>query len=356
LLDKEVQSGFIPGLATAVYQQGKLLSIAFAGCRKPDDPSFPVAQDTIFLVASLTKPIVCAGALLLLQEGCLTLDQQVTDYVADFRGKGKEGIVIRHLLTHTSGLPDQLPQNPELRKNQAPLVDFVHAVCNADLLFTPGTHVRYQSMGILMLGEIVERITGMRLRDYLREKLFIPLGMLDTALGLPESGMKRVAYSLPSAFDPGSADYGDDWNTLYWRDLCAPWGGLHSTTEDLGRFLMHIMGQKDGPLSPAVRNAMTRDQIMFMPDIPADEKLANRWGLGFKLGAKQFGDLVSKETYGHLGATGSMYWVDPTLGLAFVLLSNQPQLLTDLQKRFVFSRVSNVIVSAIKEHYCFQDR
>ena len=350
LLSAAVQSGFIPGLATAIYRGGRLMRVCFEGCRNPENPASPMERDTIFLVASVTKPIVCAGALLLLQEGAFFLDQPVCSLIPAFKGCGKEKILIRHLFTHTSGLHDQLPESPQLRGRQAPLKDFVKAVCESELLFAPGTHVSYQSMGILMLGEIVERIAGMRLRDYLRERLFDPLEMRETTLGMPRSGMERAAYSLPAPFPPGGPDVGHDWNTPYWRDMGAPWGGLHSTVEDLGRFLMHMLGEREGPLSPSLRAAMTTDQITSMPGIPVEEKMINRWGLGWRLG-KYFGDLVSGSTFGHGGATGTIYWADPQSGLACVLLTNQPRLLRDAPREHegLTIRYANALAAAIKE-------
>jgi CubicO group peptidase (beta-lactamase class C family) len=348
LLSAAVQSGFIPGLATAVYRAGKLVRVCFDGARNPDDPASAVERDTIFLVASVTKPVVCAGALLLLQEGAFHLDQPLCSFIPEFRGSGKESVLIRHLFTHTSGLCDQLPASPQLRGRQAPLKDFVKTVCESELLFPPGTRVSYQSMGILMLGELVERLTGARLRDYLRERLFDPLEMRDTTLGMPPSGMARVAYSLPAPFPPGGSDVGDDWNTPYWRDTGAPWGGLHSTVEDLGRFLMHMLGERKGPLSPSLRAAMITDQIASMPRIPAEEKLTNRWGLGWRLGS-YFGDLLSASAFGHAGATGSMYWADPRSGLACVLLTNQPRLLRDAprEQEGLAPRYANALAAAI---------
>jgi CubicO group peptidase (beta-lactamase class C family) len=349
LLDGAVRAGFIPGLATALYRGGKLVRVAFAGARNPADSSAPVERDTIFLIASLTKPVVCAGALLLLQQGAFSLDQPVCAFIPEFSGGGKEKVLLRHLFTHTSGLPDQLPESPQLRGRHAPLADFVKATCATPLLFAPGAHVSYQSMGILLLGEMIERLTGMRLRDYMRERLFAPLEMRDSTLGMPPSGMSRAAYSLPAPFPPGGADVGDDWNTPYWRDTGAPWGGLHSTVEDLGKFLMHMLGERPGPLSAALRAAMTSDQTALLPGIPAEDKLTNRWGLGWRLSTGHFGDLVSRDTFGHLGATGAIYWADPRSGLACVLLTNQPRLLRDAPREHeaLAARYANALAASL---------
>lgn len=195
---------------------------------------------------------------------------------------------------------------------------------------------------------MVERLTGMRLRDYLRERVFRPLEMNDTVLGLPDDGMARLAFSLDAPFSSDSNDVGTDWNTPYWRDFGAPWGGLHSTVDDLSRFLSHMLGEADGPLSPSLRRAMTADQTARLPLLPAADKLTNRWGLGWAIGSPHFGSLVSQETFGHRGATGALFWADPRTGLSCVLLTNQPRLWTEERCEFIDlpARYSNAVASA----------
>jgi len=340
-----VASGAVPAASTAILRQGKTVHLGAFGKRDPASDRPDVVTDTIFLIASLTKPVVCAGFMLLVQDGLLDLGQTVASLVPEFGAHGKDAVRVLHLMTHTSGLPDQLENNIALRTRHAPLTDFSASVCDLELLFPPGTDVSYQSMGILMLQEIAERFTGERLRDFLHERLFCPLGMMDTTLGMPDSGMARTALALPSA----NSNYGGDkvdwgWNSPYWRDLGAPWGGLHATAEDLGKLLCHMLGDAPGPLSLATRRAMLRDQIAPMPGIPAAQKLTSRWGLGWMLGSPNFGDLVSPNTFGHTGATGTIFWADPQSGLACVLLTNQPN-----RSQRLFQRYSNVIASAIQD-------
>ena len=349
LIDGAVDSGFIPGFAAAVYRNGAPMCIGHGGARNPANLTQPVERDTIFLIASLTKPIVCAGALMLLEKGMFSLNQPVREFIPEFRDGLKDEVKLIHLFTHTSGLYDQIPRGVELRRSQAPIDQYVRAVCDTDLLFTPGTRVSYQSMGILLIGEIVERITGQRLRDHLRQQLFEPLEMNDTTLGMPTGGMTRAAYSLDAPFPADSNDVGDDWDTDYWRDLGAPWGGLHSTVDDLSHFLSHMLGQRQGPLSPALRAAMTTDQLPTMANIPEADRRTNRWGLGWRLGSRAFGNLVSRDSFGHTGATGAMFWADPAMSLSCVLLTNQPRLSRNSPPGFeqLGPRFSNAVVAAI---------
>ena len=127
-----------------------------------------------------------------------------------------------------------LPENDALRKRHAPLKDFVAATCATPLLFSPGTSVKYQSMGVLLAAEIVERISKRPLPDFLRDEIYRPLGMKDTSLGL---GGRDLTGTMQCQVEQQN-DW--DWNSAYWRNLGSPWGGAHSTAADVGRFLRYF--------------------------------------------------------------------------------------------------------------------
>jgi CubicO group peptidase (beta-lactamase class C family) len=350
LLRREVQSGLLPAVSAAVFCRGRRVAGFSAGHLDPDTRGHPVREDTQFIIASLTKPVVCAAAMLLLEEGRFSLDEPVCLHVPEFDTKGKETTLIRHLLTHTSGLPDQLPEGTELRKRHATRAEFVRAVCDCTPLFPPGRGIRYQSMGILMLSEIMERVTGVSTAEILRERLFAPLGMGCSVLGMPSGGIESTALVLPPAFGPSSPDYGADWNTEYWRSFGCPWGGLHSTADDLGLLLLHMLGERAGPLSEASRRAMCLCQTDLLPEVAERDRRSHRWGLGWMLGAAHFGSLASPGTFGHVGATGTLMWADPASSLATVLLTSQPRVLRDDANAVpgLFARYSNALAAAVR--------
>ena len=193
----------------------------------------PIREDAIFLVASITKPIVSLGALLLVERGQLSLDDRVCEIVSSFRGRGKYGVTVRHLLTHTSGLPDMLPHNRELRESHSPLEAFLAGTCAAEMGSPPGRGVRYQSMGFALLGEIIRCATGKSWPDFLRIEIFEPLWMNDTSLRasrmvhIPDAkrrGSPRSAFRKTRR--DSAADWG--WNSHYWWGL-AHRGGVFST-------------------------------------------------------------------------------------------------------------------------------
>ena len=137
LVRREVESGFLPAVSAAVYFHGERVAALCAGHCDPETKRLPVHAASPFLVASLTKPVVCAAAMLLVEEGRFTLEEPACRYVPELAGGGKEGILIRHLFTHTSGLPDQLPEGTELRKRHVARAEFVRAVCDCAPLFAP---------------------------------------------------------------------------------------------------------------------------------------------------------------------------------------------------------------------------
>lgn len=264
---------------------------------------------TPFLLASITKPMTASAVLLLRDRGELALDQPVRKYLPKFSGGDRDLITVKNLLTHTSGLPDMLPENDELRKRHAPLSEFVERTYKTPLLFKPGTEVRYQSMGILLAATIAESIARMPLRDFLKKEIFDPLGMKRTSLGL---GGRRVEDMARSQVP----ETGWDWNSVYWRDLGAPWGGAHADVADVARFLAAFQQPETRIWKSGTTREMTSNQ---------NQGLKEAWGLGWRL--QQGGGLgksSSASTYGHSGSTGTLAWADPESKTTFVLLTSKP--------------------------------
>jgi len=275
--------------------------------------------DDVFLIASITKPMTAVGVMLLADRGELKLSDPAVKYLPEFSEGDRKRITIEQLLTHTSGLPDQLPKNGDLRKAHAPLSEFVALAVKTPLLFKPGEKYSYQSMGILLAAEIAERITGERFRDFLKREVFLPLGMERTELGLGEYGVEdvvrsQVEFAAPEAGSgrPEARDW--DWNSPYWRDLGAPWGGAHSTALDVELFLRSFLISDHPILKSETARAMIRNQTPGME--------ASR-GLGFQVGSS-FAEGCSEATFGHGGSTGTLAWADPARKLSFVLLSSLP--------------------------------
>ena len=337
-------------LANAWCEQDAIPSIGFAigrpncvsppmlfGRQSAEANAPPIREDAIFLIASITKPIVAMGAMLLAERGQLLLNDRVADYIPEFSQSHKIAITIRNLLTHTSGLPDMLPNNRQLRAAHAPLATFVEDTCAAQTAFPTGRGVQYQSMGFAVLGEIIHRITGQTCAEFLRTEFFAPLGMADTALGMPDDWLSgspnkadRIA-GIRVPEDQAGADW--NWNSRYWRQLGAPWGGLLTTPADLSRFAQMMLNQgrfgEEQILSPMTVKAATRNQLKPFRDLPEMDRRCRPWGYGWRLNwpahSANYGDLVGPRTYGHWGATGTVLWIDPDRQIFTVIFTTQPQ-------------------------------
>lgn len=312
VLQQSVKDGVVTAASMAIWQGEERFEYGFGN---------PAEPDTIFLIASISKPMTATGVMVLFDRGELKLDDPVMKFIPEFSEGDRAKITIQHLLTHTSGLPDQLPQNAELRKANAPLSEFVVGAVKVPLKFEPGTAYSYQSMGILLASEVVRRITGEEFEPYMKREVFDPLGMTRTAMGLGSFEIDKTARcqtetAAPEAGagDPTAKDW--DWNSPYWRKLGAPWGGAHSTAPDIARFLHSFLHPEGKVLKPETARLMLQNH---------NEGLDTPRGLGFALGSKGAGSPgCSEQTFGHGGSTGTLSWADPETDTICVLLTTLP--------------------------------
>ena len=345
LLQKWADADKVPAAALCVGRKDRVLAPRFFGRQRPGKDGPPLRKDALFLVASITKPVTVTAVMLLAERGELTLEDKVARFVPKFAANGKGEVQVRHLMTHTSGLPDQLPDNTKMRQAHKPLSAFVEEVCKLPLQFPPGTRVSYQSMGTAVLGEIVHQISGKALPEFLRQEVFEPLGMKDTSLGWQPAKKERIA-AVREPAEMAGTDWG--WNSAYWLGFGAPWGGMITSPADFARFCRMMLN--DGTLgdvrllSPASVRAMTLNQLAVMPQVPEEERRCRPWGLGWRLNwpahSANFGDLLGPRTYGHWGATGTVCWLDPDTQTFCILFTTQPQ---EPEGRFL-ARVSNIVV------------
>jgi CubicO group peptidase (beta-lactamase class C family) len=301
LIARHVNSGEVAA-AAFLMRQGRFEFARGYGEAKVDTP---------FLIASPTKPMTASAVMWLRERGQLELTDRVARYLPAFKGEGRDHVTIKHLLTHTSGLPDMLPENVELRRRHASLDEFVARTCSTRLLFRPGEKVGYQSMGILLAAAIVETISGQPLPAFLAANIFEPLRMSRSSLGLGGRAIADTARcQVPEA---ERSDW--DWNSAYWRNLGAPWGGAHSTVHDLATFTEAFVGSGTAPWAESTRRAMREIQT---------GDLHPSYGLGWMRERGAFGKTCSAATFGHHGSTGTVAWHDPEPGVTCVLLTTKP--------------------------------
>lgn len=316
----------IPGGAIIVGRGGKTLPPRFFGRQGPEKDAPPIREDAIFLLASITKPVVYLGALMLVERGLLNLSDKVTRYIPEFAAHHKEDTLVQHLFTHTSGMPDMLARDQELRAGHAPLEAFIQgAIGDTVPLFPPGTNLSYQSMGTLIVAEIIQRISGQGIHAYLKKQILEPLELLSSGLGSQGLDESRIVRVQTPAWH--GADYG--WNSRYWRELGAPWGTMFSSPADLAIIcdLMLNGGTQSGKrlLSPSTVEMMTTNRLDDFADLPEAVRRCQPWGLGWKINAPgttgALCDLLSRQAFGHTGSTGNLMWMDPASGGFCILLT-----------------------------------
>lgn len=279
------------------------------------------SADAMFLLGSISKPINVAALMTLFDKGAFQLDDRVGKFLPAFRGDGREQVTIRHLLTHVSGLPDQLPGNTPLRQRHAPLTEFVAEAQRTPLSFAPGSRYQYSSMGILLAARIGEHLSGTDMLSLVEQKVLRPLGMEHSAQGLGRFRLEDMirCQSDGAAPESGSGDPHAEtwgWNSPYWRTLGAPWGGTHASAPDIGRFLEEFLHARGRVVQPDTARRMTRNHN------PAG------WtprGLGFGVGRESGSPGCSDRTFGHTGSTGTLCWADPASETICVVLTSLPR-------------------------------
>lgn len=336
----------VPGAAIAVGRWGKVLETRRFGRQGPEPNAEPLRRDAMFYMASVTKPVIYMAALLLVERGLLNLSDPVARYLPEFIGEGKEDVQVLNLFTHTSGLPDELPENGDLRRSKAPLARFIEGSLRAKLLFKPGTRFSYASAGTMLTAEIVQRLSGISIREFVQRNILQPLGLKSTGLGSQGFASERlVRTTIPEYQQP---EFG--WNSAYWRELGSPAGGLFSTPEDFGVICaLMLNGGKWGDLqllSPATVRQMTSNRLNDLPDLPEAVRRTQPWGLGWRLNhlgtPDSWGDLLGRRVFGHTGSAGNVVWMDPDTQGFCVILTNY--LRSRAPWRLV--RLSNAIAAA----------
>ena len=330
VLSEAAADGQVGAAALHVRSSKDIFARSFGASRSVDD---------MFLLASISKPMSAAALMTLYDQGKFRLDDAVRKFIPEFSGEGRDQITVRQLLTHVSGLPDQLPENQSLRKRHAELSEFVERAIHTPLLFQPGAQYRYSSMGILLASEIARRISGTGFLRFIDEVVFGPLEMKRSALGLGRFKLQemmrcQVEAAAPESGsgDPTARDW--DWNSPYWRGFGAPWGGVHASAADVARFFDEFLHPTGKMMKPETARLMRHNHN--------PEGLTPR-GLGFGIGAKAGSPGCSEQTFGHGGSTGTLAWADPATDILCIVLTTLPAKAADPHPR---QRTSDLVAQA----------
>lgn len=290
----------------------------------------PIKTDSIFWIASMTKPITGAAVLMLQDEGKLNINDPVAKYIPEFANiKTPSGqsanLTIKHLMTHTSGLAENTPDQVKAAKTLADLIPgFTAKATN----FEPGAKWAYCQSGINSLGRIVEVASGQPFAQFVQKRLFEPLAMKDTTFYPSKDQQARIAKSYKKNKETGKLEDATIFifagrNLEEGDRTPLPNGGLFSTGPDYTRFCQMILnnGTLDGKqyLKPESVKLLTTVQS---GDLKTGFTPGNGWGLTFCVIRDPQGvtAMLSPGTHGHGGAYGTQAWIDPVKGRIFVLM------------------------------------
>jgi CubicO group peptidase (beta-lactamase class C family) len=295
-------------------------------------PGIAMTDDTLMLWLSATKPIAAVCIAQLWERGQLALDDPVIRYIPEFAGGGKDAITLRHILTHTAGIRGAVNNftRDSWETNLA-------KICQAKVEpgWVPGQKAGYHTASTwFILGELVRRIDGRRFEDYVRDELFLPLGMVDSWVGLPAD--RYHAYGdrigVMQNTDP-AMKVPHAWDTPEMAALCKPGGNGRGPIRELARFYQMLLngGSLEGAriLSPQTIEALTARHRVGMFD--HSFKHIMDWGLGFIVNNNQYGvDTIrygyspraSWRTFGHSGHRSSVAFADPKHRLVAAFVFN----------------------------------
>jgi CubicO group peptidase (beta-lactamase class C family) len=335
-LQEQIDRHEIAGAVTMVVSKDRVLHLETTGLADVAAHK-PMQADTMFWVASMTKPITATAVLMLQDEGKLDVHDPVAKYLPEFANlKTPSGqpanLTLIQILTHTSGLGEA--GGPAAREAKT-LADLVPLWLAAPMQFEPGSRWSYCQSGINAAGRVVEVVSGMSFDAFLKKRLFQPLGMTSTTFypGASERARQVTAYAknattgsleaVPPRPEFGPRDRPPQGN-----------GGLYSTAEDYGRFCQMLLGggrfQGVRYLSEASMKQLSTPQTpetlptgFFQNDTYGRRGLNYGWALGtcvLKAPHDGVPAMLSPGTFGHGGAWGTQAWVDPVKGVAYVLM------------------------------------
>jgi CubicO group peptidase (beta-lactamase class C family) len=323
-LRSQVDSAF-PGGVIAVGYRDTVVLLAAVGYYGVDDRR-PVTPETIYDLASLTKVIgLTTAAIWLVDEGKLDLDAPVQRYVPAFQGPNKERVTIRHLLTHSSGLPAWRPLYAESKTREEALA----LVDTTPLLRQPGDTFVYSDLGAILLTQAVEAITAQRLNDLLETVFFTPLGMNSTRYLPPQEWSSRIAPTENDTTFRHRLLRGEvhDENAGRLGGVSGH-AGLFSTAPDLARFARWLLAKRsdleelcgDVRCPPNFKKSLVRT-FTQRQSIPAGSSRALGWDTPSENSSA--GTKMGPNAFGHTGFTGTSIWFDPDRNVFIILLTNR---------------------------------
>jgi uncharacterized protein YbbC (DUF1343 family)/CubicO group peptidase (beta-lactamase class C family) len=315
IVAKAIRSNKTPGAVVLIGHEGTVVYRRAFGYRSLAPTKVPMTEDTVFDLASLTKPVATTTAVMqLAEQGLINIDDPVYRYWPSFKANGKQNITVRQLLTHYSGLKPDLSMRPAWTGYKAA----IRKIISERPVLPPGSGYIYSDINFEALGELVVRVSGMPLDEYCERYIFKPLGMKDTGFH-PLPGLQgRIA---PTGFANNETLCGKPNDpSCYRMGGVSGHAGLFSTADDLARFAQSILNR--GELhNVSILKPETVEQ-MTSPQSPPGK---TQRGLGWDIEPPFLstgGRVAQTAAYGHLGYTGTALWIDPLTKTYVLVLTN----------------------------------
>jgi beta-lactamase class C len=333
-IDEWVQPSGVKGCGIAVYHHGVLAAERYAGEARPE---VPVTADTLFGLASVTKPVAATSVLAAAEDGFLSLDEPVHRHLPEFaegdwgraEAESRATVTYRQLLSHQGGRGEDLGASRESLPSVPSMAELTAAHLREPAGNEPGTLIRYSNTGFAILAVAVERAVGESFWRYVRRRVLIDPNFDDIVIRPADGQIDRLV-TLSDAANAGTPI--ESYNSAWWREMALPWGGAYGTPRALARFAATFLS-RDAPalgLSWASRHEMVRDQTAGRPGGVGSGRVwwdEAAWGLGWEVkGTKRrhwSGELTSPETFCHFGQAGTLVWADPRLDLAVAVFTNR---------------------------------
>jgi uncharacterized protein YbbC (DUF1343 family)/CubicO group peptidase (beta-lactamase class C family) len=313
IIEQAIHDGQIPGAVIVIGHHDRVVYRKAFGHRALEPGREPMTVDTIFDLASLTKVVATTPSVMqLVERGKIRLSDPVVRYLPEFGQNGKDEITVRQLLTHYAGLAPDLDLKTAWEGKQT-----AYNMAFAEKPDTPpGAGMVYSDIGFIVLGALVEHVSGETLDTYAESHVFAPLKMTHTRYLPPKSWRLRIA---PTQFDDHDHMLRGEVHDPTARRMggVAGHAGLFSTADDLAKFAQALLNGGGGVLSPLVVEKMTT------PEQPPTATAVR--GFGWDIDSpfsSNRGDLLPVGSYGHTGFTGTSIWIDPTTGTYIILLTN----------------------------------
>lgn len=337
VVEEEMATGNFPGAVVLVAQEDDIVYWQAFGNKIVDPCEEPTDKNTIFDLASMTKPIATATSIMILRDRkAIALDDNVSKYLPAFACNGKEDVRIEHLLTHTSGLPAYTNAAKLAEQFGSPCTDkVIEKICSLEALSKPGEEFRYSCLGYIILAKIIETISGQNIGDFSKENIFAPLGMKNTSYNPPVSWKRDIAATEVIDGRPLRGTVHDPLARLM-AGLSGN-AGLFSNAHDLSIYCRMLFNSD----KLHGKRILSRESVKLLTTARTHGRAC-----GFDVNSRYAwvkGSYAPEEAFCHTGYTGTSIVCDPLSKTYVIILTNRAHPNDDGTTKPVRIKISDIV-------------